>query len=402
MISYEQAIECILKNTRVLADQQALLTDSLGRILKEDIIANIEMPPFNKSAMDGYALKSADIKKIPAKLRCIGLIQAGDSFKKRVSRGECVKIMTGAPIPSGADSVAMVEFTKALGKGVTILKTARKWENIFFKGEDFKRGRVVLRKGVKISPSHIAVIAAVGEKNVKVSPKPKVALLNTGGEIVPLGIKLGKNKIYNSNGPILEALLRSDHIQPIALGVARDNIKELARAIKEGFKADALLVSGGVSMGDYDLVPDVLNGLGARKIFHKVNIKPGKPLFLGVKGKTVVFGIPGNPVSVFLAYLIFVRPAIRKMAGLADYRTEFKEGVIDKEFRAKAGRRNFVLTKILKKSGIYHLTPIAGRSSADTLSLARADGFMVMEQNAGIIKRNSAVKFFTWKAIYGA
>lgn len=399
MISYEQAIKYILKNTHLLADQQVLLLSSLGRILKEDIVSHIEMPPFNKSAMDGYALNSTDIKIIPAKLRCIGLIQAGDSFKKRLKEGECVKIMTGAPIPPGADCVVMVEFTQARGKEVTILRPVHKWENIFFKGEDFKRGQVVLKKGVKISPSHIAILAAVGRKYVKVGPKPQVAVLNTGGEIIPLGKRLGKNQIYNSNGPILEALLRSDHIQPIALGVARDNTRELTSAIKKGLKADVLLISGGVSMGDYDLVPDVLKALGVKKIFHKVNIKPGKPLFFGVKGKTLIFGIPGNPVSNFLAYLIFARPAIKKMSGLKDYQAEFKEGFIEKALRVKTGRRNFVLTKITKNSGVYHLTPVAGRSSADTLSLSQADGFMMLDDGAAVIKNKSRMRFITWKVI---
>lgn len=399
MISYEQAIADILKNTHVLADQQAMLANSLGRILKEDIISGIEMPPFNRSAMDGYALNYADIKKIPAKLSCIGLIQAGDNFKRGLKRGECVKIMTGASIPKNADCVVMVEFTKASGKEITILKAIHKWENIFFKGEDFKRGQTVLEKGIKISPSHIAILAAVGKKYVKVSPKPQVAVLNTGGEIVPLGTKLGANQIYNSNGPILESLLRSDHIQPIALGIARDNTKELTKAIKKGLKADVLLVSGGVSMGDYDLVPEVLRSLGVKKIFHKVNIKPGKPLFFGVKGKTIIFGIPGNPVSNFLAYLIFARPAMRKMMGKANYRTEFKKGVLDRECHVKTGRRNFVLAEIAKKSGVYSLTPIAGRSSADTLSLSCADGFMSPDEKLNVFKKNSRIKFITWKTI---
>lgn len=397
MISYEQAIAHILKNTHVLVDQQVKLCDSPGRILKEDIVSNIEMPPFNRSAMDGYALNCSDIKRIPAKLRSIGLIQAGGSFKKRIKRGECVKIMTGAPIPDGADCVVMVEFTKTRGKEVTILKTTHKWENIFFKGEDFQKGQRVLKKGVKISPSHIAILAAAGRKFVKVSPMPQAAVLNTGGEIVPLGAKLGANQIYNSNGPILEALLDSDHIQPICLGIARDNAKELARAIKKGLSADVLLVSGGVSMGDYDLVPEVLCSLGVKKIFHKVNIKPGKPLFFGIKGKTLIFGIPGNPVSNFLSYLIFARPAIYRMMDLVNYRTEVKEGILDSEFRAKTGRKNFVLAKIFKKSGIYHLMPIASRSSADTLSLSKADGFIMLDEGVTFLKKKSKIRFITWR-----
>lgn len=399
MMTYEQALKDTLKNTHTLPTEKILIEESVGRILKEDIISGIEMPPFDRSAMDGYALNYLDAKKFPIKLKCVGLIQAGDFFKKELKRGECVKIMTGASLPKNTDCVAMVEYTQVSGKEVTILKPVRKGENIFFQGEDFKRGQKVIEKGTIISSSHVAILATLGKKFVKVTGKPRIAVLNTGGEIVQLGNKLGKHKIYNSNGPILQALLKSDGIQPVLLGISKDNEKELSKRIKRGLNADILLVSGGVSMGDYDFVPSVLIRLGVKKIFHKVKIKPGKPIFFGTKNKVIIFGIPGNPVSNFVAYLIFVRPAIQKMMGCHNPCPGFREGITETQFHKKSGRRYFALAKISIKEGRYYLSSVPGRSSADTLALSKADGFVMLDDAATVIKNKSKIQFITWKTI---
>lgn len=397
MIEYEQALKKIAENVSVFPVEQVRIEDAVGRVSGEDVFSGIAMPPFDKSAMDGYALKSSDLKNVPAKLRCIGLIQAGDIFNKKLQRNECVKIMTGAPLPAGADSVIMVEDTLPCGDFVKIIKTVKKGGNVCRRGEDLKRGQKVLAPGTIIFSSHIAVLAAVGRSFVKARALPKVSILNTGGEIAPAGAKLGRNKIYNSNGPMLEALLKSDNLKPVSLGIAKDNLKDLKGAIKEGLKSDMLLISGGVSMGDYDLVPGILNNLGVKRIFHKVNIKPGKPLFFGRKGKTIVFGIPGNPVSNFLAYWVFIRPAVDKMRGYKFCGPLFKEGLSQKEFSSNVGRKHFVLAKAEKKEGQYYLTALPGHGSADILALARADGFMVVDKNLKVIRKNEKVGFITWK-----
>ncbi|MFH0771995.1 MAG: molybdopterin molybdotransferase MoeA [Candidatus Omnitrophota bacterium] len=300
MIEFEEALNIVLKNTDTLPAEQAPVDESTGRIAREDTYSNIEMPPFDKSAVDGYAVNSLDVKRVPARLRRVGLIQAGESFDRRLARGECVKIMTGTPMPKGTDSVVMVEDSRQQGEYVELSRSAEKRENVCFKGEDLQKRQKVLKKGTNISSSHVGILAAIGTPFVRVSCKPRVAILNTGGEIVPLGKKLGKNKIYNSNGPMLSALLKADGIEPCFLGIAKDNVRDLKKEIRRGLDADILLISGGVSMGDYDLIPSVLEGMGIKKIFHKVNIKPGKPLFFGRRQKgTLVFGIPGNPVSNF-------------------------------------------------------------------------------------------------------
>lgn len=399
MIEFEEALSIILKNTDIIPTEEVPVDESMGRVLKEDAYSGIEMPPFDKSAVDGYAVKASDVKRVPARLRCLGLIQAGEAFGRRLARGECVKIMTGAPMPKGADSVVMVEDSRQQGEYVELSGSAEKGENVCFKGEDLKKRQKVLQKGIRISASHVAILATIGMPFVKVNGRPRVAILNTGGEIVPLGEKLGRNKIYNSNGPMLSALLKADGIEPYFLGIAKDNVRDLKKEIGRGLDADVLLISGGVSMGDYDLIPSVLEGMGIKKIFHKVNIKPGKPLFFARRKKTIIFGVPGNPVSNFLAYLIFVRPALNKMTGCRCGKPGFKEGIIETGFHSKAGRRHFVLVKVSKRENRYYLTPVTSHGSADVLALSKADGFMAVGPHTGVIKKRSKVEFITWKKI---
>lgn len=399
MITYEQALESVLKNTPLLSSVETILEESVGRVLSEDIDATTAMPPFDKSLMDGYALNALDARKVPAKLKCLGIIQAGESFHGKVRRGECVKIMTGAPIPKGADTVVIVENSRQMKDSVEIFEAVGPRKNISFKGEYFKRGQRVMEKGRVLSFSDISVLATLGKRFVKTIAKPRVAILNTGGEILALGAKLGKNKIYNSIGPMLEVLLKADGIEFKRLGIARDKTKELKKAIARGLKADVLLISGGVSKGDYDLVPGVLKDLGVRKIFHKVKIKPGKPLFFGIKGRTLIFGVPGNPLPNFLAYFIFVRPAVRKMMGVKACGPSFKEGILKKGFRVKAGRKKFVLAKVEERSGFFYVAPVVDHGSADTMALSRADAFMIVEGDVIDVKKGSKLKFITWKTV---
>lgn len=399
MIAFQEALEAVLKNTQVLAVERVSIEDCVGRVLKEDVASPLEMPPFDKAAVDGYAVRTSDVSGTPCLLKCVDCIEAGKSFLKEVRTGTCVKIMTGAPMPKNTDGVVMVEDTKVLGAFVEILRGARPGENLCRRGEDLKKGRVVLKKDKLLHISDVAILAAVGKRFVKVGGRPFVSVLNTGGEIVPVGRKLGKNKIYNSNGPMLSALLKSDGLEPECLGIVRDKPLELRKSIERGIGSDILLISGGVSMGDYDLVPDVLKNLGVRKIFHTVRMKPGKPLFFGKKNHTLVFGIPGNPVSNFLSYLVFVRSAIRKMAGYKDYRPVFNEGVVEKVFRQRHGRRHFALVKISKKGRLYRLAPVAAHGSADILSLSQSDGFMEVDEDLHVVRKNSKIGFITWKTI---
>lgn len=399
MITWKKALDLILKNTPVLKEEKTDITKATGRILAEDIRSDINMPPFDKSAVDGYALKAEDIKNIPAQLKCIGLISAGDNFNKEVKHNQCVKIMTGAPIPKGANAVMMIEDISFQDSDIKINSKAAKGDNICLLGEDIKQGQLIAQKEILISPSYISLLAAAGKKYVRVRQKPKVAVLNTGGEIIPAGNILPKNKIYNSNGPQLLTLLKTAGLEPVFIGIVKDDFEKLSSAVRQGLKNDILLISGGVSMGDYDLIPKVLKKSGVKEIFHKVKIKPGKPLFFGVKGKTLIFGIPGNPVSNFLVYQIFIRPAIYKMMGYKNSGNIFKQGIPEKDFVAKNDRAHFVLVNIAGKQNNYYLKPLNSHGSADILALANADGFMVIEPAKRYIAKKTLVDFITWKNI---
>ncbi len=399
MLSYEQALQEILRHARRIAARKTPIEDAVGRILAEDIFSRIDMPPFDKSAMDGYALRSFDTTNIPVQLKCLGTIQAGEVFNQSLKPCCCIKIMTGAPIPQGADSVAMVEDTLQHESQVLVKRSVKPGENVCVKAEDIAKGSKLFSKGKLISISDIALLATIGRSFVKTIGSPSVAVLNTGGEIIPVGKKLPQNKIYNSNGPQLCALLRSDGISPHYLGIAKDEPAILKKMISQGLKCDIVLISGGVSMGDYDLVPAILKQMGVTELFHKVNIKPGKPLFFGIKNRKLIFGIPGNPVSNFVAYQIFIRPAIRKMMGTLDCNLEIKTGIIKNEFRQKPGRKHFVLAKVEQSKNVYYVYPLPGHGSADIAALSAADAFMLVDGEIQRIKQNSKVEFITWRKI---
>lgn len=397
MLEFEQARSLILKNASKLETEKVLTDDSVGRFLSENIFSGINMPPYNKSAMDGYALRARDLKSIPTRLKCVGLIQAGRVVRGkafRIKAGECVKIMTGAPVPESCDTVVMVEDTRTRKGYVEILKAVKKSKNICLKGEDIRKGKKVLNRGRIISLQDIALLASVGRQFVKVVKKPRVAVLNTGGEIVAAGNRLGKGEVYNSNGPQLLSLLKSDGINADFLGIAKDKPAELMKAIRIGLEYDVFLISGGVSMGDYDLVPGTLKTLGVKEIFHKVRTKPGKPLFFGRTEKTIVFGIPGNPVSNFLVYQIYVHPALHKMMGRRMSEPGFEFGFAGKAYHQKTGRRHFVMSKISKDDkGRYLVTPMSGHGSADIMTMSRADGFMIVDADVPTVKAGARVQF---------
>ncbi|HAH32151.1 MAG TPA: molybdopterin molybdenumtransferase MoeA [Elusimicrobia bacterium] len=393
MISFEQAIEIVLKHSLPLPAEKTRVENAVGRVLLEDIRSGIDMPPFNKSAVDGYAVRSADLAE-NRELNCAGLIQAGCAFKGGLRRGECVKIMTGAPVPPGADAVVMVECTSERNGLVKFEKGIKKGANIALRGEDIKKGKKIFSRGIVISISHIAALAAVGRSHVKTGALPTVSLVNTGGEIVPPGAKLGKNHIYNSNGPMLSAMLKADGICVTPV-IVPDDAKKMKTAIAKALKCDIALISGGVSMGDYDLVPGVLKSLGVKGLFHKVRVRPGKPMFFGVKGRKLVFGIPGNPVANFMAYLAYVRPAIRKLACFPDYAPQFQTGVCAVKFEPKTPRRALVLSTVRAKTN-YLLAGVTNNGSADILALARADGFTMVKEG-GSIKKKEKARFIAWQ-----
>ena len=292
------------------------LDDALSRVLAGDVASDSDLPPFDRAAMDGYALRAEDVAGAPAALEVVGEVRAGQWPDLTVGPGQAVRIMTGAPVPPGADAVQQVEKTQPLDEfRVTILSAVAEGANVAPRGSEVRAGDVVLARGRVIDPAAIAVLASAGRARVRVARRPVVALLVTGDEIVEVSATPAPGQIRNSNGPAVAAQARLAGAEVRLLGVAPDRQDAIAEALRAGLAADVLVVSGGVSAGDYDLVEPALLELGATFLFTKVAVKPGAPLVFGRRGATLVFGLPGNPVSAQVTFDLFVRPALLKMQG---------------------------------------------------------------------------------------
>ena len=396
MITFEKAFSQVIKHSKKLKAERVAIEKSVGRIIAEDICSDIPMPPFDKSAMDGYAVRGKDIFKVPCELNIIEEIQAGKIPKKKISKGECAVIMTGALIPKGADTVVMVEYTKKVSrnsKTVKICKKTIKGKNICKKGEDVRQGERVIRKGKCINSADVALLASVGKKAVLVYRKPKVSVLATGTELVDKVRKPRMSQIRNSNGPMLMSLLSSLNINAVDLGIAKDTIKDLKTKIKKGLLSDVFILSGGVSLGQYDFVPQILKELRVKNIFHNVALKPGKPLFFGRYKNTLVFGCPGNPVSTLTSFMLLIKMAIRKMMGEEKVKLEIYEGIIDCSFSKRGSRKAFYPVVLEFKGGMYRVVPVAYNGSADIGAIAGASGFMIIEKDVKTLKKGQKVSF---------
>jgi molybdopterin molybdotransferase len=392
MISFFEAKRLILESTEPKAAVEVNCEHAFGMAAVEDVVSDTDIPPFNKSAMDGYAVRSQDVASVPVTLKVVDTIPAGKYFKNGLSGGECVKIMTGAPVPAEMDSVIMVENSKTETDGrVTFFKDCVSGRNICFQGEDVKKGETILKKGTMIKGPEIAILATAGRRRVKVIGKPEVATLSTGSEIVEPGERLPEGKIRNSNGPMLNALLRSLGCETEYLGIAGDETEGLRERIRRGFKKDILLLSGGVSVGDYDLVPEVLRGEGAEIVFHKVRIKPGKPLLFARKDKCLIFGIPGNPVSNYVAFFLYIKPAVQKMIG-AQYERPPVDAIMDIDFYNKSDRLHIVPSRYTIKDGQFHMSPIRLNGSADIIGCSSSNCFALFECGAGPLRKGEKVK----------
>lgn len=396
MISVKEALSTILTNINILGLEKVGILDSLGRVLTEDIIAKRDHPPWDNSAMDGYAVIYDDIKKAskktPAIIGVVGEVPAGRLPTMKIKHGEAVKIMTGAPIPEGADTVVRVEDTELSGGMVSIFKQEERGENIRRRGEDVKSGDLVIERGKKIRPAEIGMMASVGRAFIYVHQKPRVAIISTGDEIADLDEEISPGKIINSNSYALRSLVMETGCIPTLLGIARDNKEDLTRRLKDGLFSDMILISGGVSMGDYDFVRDVLAEMGMEMKFWKVSMKPGQPLAFGtIKGKPV-FGLPGNPVSAMVSFYQFVRPALKKMSGEKALYLKTIEAISDEDLENKHGRTHFIRATIYVKDGIYHTRSTGDQGSGILTSMVKADGLIVIPEESGPKKAGDMVK----------
>jgi len=380
MIPVEEALEIVLREAPALPFEEVALDDALSRVLAEDVASDSDLPPFDRAAMDGYALRAEDVAAAPAALEVIGEVRAGQWPDLTVGSGQAARIMTGAPVPPGATAVQQVEKTQPLDEfRVTILSPVAAGANVAPRGSEVRAGDVVLARGRVIDPAAIAVLASAGKARVRVARRPVVALLVTGDEIVEVSATPALGQIRNSNGPAVAAQARLAGATVRLLGVAPDRQDAIAEALRAGLAADVLVVSGGVSAGDYDLVEPALLELGATFLFTKVAVKPGAPLVFGRRGATLVFGLPGNPVSAQVTFDLFVRPALLKMQGARvvsrpRLTVELLAGV-----KNRSGRKSHVPARVRFEGGRLVARPVHSMGSGDLAAHARANALVVIE-----------------------
>ena len=337
MLSYYQAREQILTAVQPLSVEKVSLLDAAGRAVAEDIIANQPLPLFDNSAMDGYAVRAEDCA-VGTRLPISGYLPAGGTPNCRIEPGTAVKIMTGAPIPPGADVVVPFEETEETPDQVTLQTAVKKGQHIRWQGEDIKPGDRIIETGTLLRPAEISLLASFGMSMIKVHRRVRVAILSTGDELQELDELRFEGGIINSNSWALAAAVREIGAEPLMQGIARDNLESLRAKLSDGLQADVLITSAGVSAGDRDLVREVLEELGVEQQFWKINIRPGKPTAFGLRGTTPVFSLPGNPVSTMITFEEFVRPALLKMMGHKTLLKPLFKAKLQQEVKKKAGR----------------------------------------------------------------
>jgi len=381
-LSFEQARAVIAAEVPQISAAADFVEDvplelAAGRTLAEDIVADRDYPPFRRSARDGFAVRSADIAVPPTRLSVIGETRAGEPSRYRVDAGEAVEIMTGAPGPEGADCVVMVEYTRRTDDDVVIEQSLPSGRNFVARGSESAAGATVLHAGVRLDYSQIALLASVGRCSISVFRQPRVAILSTGDEVVEIGQTPEPFQIRNSNAHSLAAQVRRRGGIPEILPIAPDRLEQTKALVEVGLQADMLLLSGGVSMGKYDLVEDVLADLGAELFFTKVLIQPGKPLVFGRAAGKPFFGLPGNPISTMVTFEIFGSLSLARLAGVADTSLPFTEAVLAEDFRHNPSLTRFLPARLDGEFGQSRVSPVKWQGSGDLASIAKANCFLV-------------------------
>ena len=393
MLSYQQARELVISRTTALSREPQTesipLLAAQGRILAQELAADRDYPPFHRSIRDGYAVRAADTRS-GATLSCIGELKAGDTPSTTVQPGTCIEIMTGAALPDGADAVIMIEHTQRSGDTVTLDRAVSPGQHVVPRGGEQASGKTVLTKGTRLGFAQLGAAAQVGAANVAVFRKPRIAVLSTGDEIVDFTSTPGTFQIRNSNSVSLAAQVTTLHAEPILLGNAKDTHDDLRTKIATGLTADALILSGGVSAGKYDLVEPVLRELGAEFIFDAVAIRPGKPVVFAICQGKPVFGLPGNPVSTMVTFDLFVRPAIEILSGAEPSPLPFLEAILTDRMNEKPGLTHF-LPATLEHGDHPRVTPLRWQGSGDLIAMSRANCLLVIPPDRETINSGDRV-----------
>ena len=395
MISVEAALEKILSHIQPLGFEKVSLLESQGRVIAEDIYASRDIPPLDNSGMDGYAVRYEDIQHAsssqPVRLEIIEDLPAGSVSKKILEKGQAIRIMTGAPIPRAADAVVQVEDTTKEDRFAQIFRAVPLGENIRRAGEDVGKGDRVISKGDLIRPAEVGMLASVGRSFVSVFQRPLVAILCTGEELVDVDGRLDEAKIVSSNSYTLAAQVKDSGAIPIQLGIARDRKEDIEEKLRQGIRADVLISSAGISVGDYDLVKDVLKDLGMEMVFWKVAMKPGKPLAFGTIAGKPAFGLPGNPVSSMVSFEQFVRPSLLKMMGHHQLFRPTIEAILKEDIQKEPGRRHYVRALVSFEKDRYFVTTTGAQGSGILRSMVRANGLVVIPENQEKVRAGEKV-----------
>jgi molybdopterin molybdotransferase len=380
MIPISKAMAIIDRHVSALRPETASLDDAVDRVLAEDIIADNDLPAFDRSQMDGYAVKAKDVFEAPVELKVVGESAAGRGWRGTLKKGEAVRIMTGAPVPEGADAVQKVEETSEADGVVTITKPSERGRYIIMRGKEIKAGGKVLRAGTVITSNMVPTLAAFGYAKVRVARQPKVAVLATGSELVEINRKPKQDQIRNSNSSMLRALLADIGIDATELPIAKDDLASLKKQINDAAKkADVVIITGGVSVGKYDLTKPAFEEIGAKILFDKIELKPGKPTVFAKRKDTLFFGLPGNPVSVAVTFFLFVRKAILLAQNAAN--TDLPTGFAVLESAARGvNPRDSYLPATLATSSDGRLTalPLQWHGSSDFIGFSRCEALIVV------------------------
>lgn len=400
MLAVDEAQDKILSLSELLPTETVELADAVDRVLATDAASDIDSPPYDKALMDGFAIDSRSFEGSGTRLQVTQTVTAGEIPRHALATGQAVRIMTGAMLPKGADAVVMFEQTRVEGDEV-VLETGevRAEQNLLRRATVMRDGEIVLRRGRRLGPMDVGLLGEIGYDPVEVFRRAELAVLATGNELVPTGEKPPAGSIRNSNGPMLASYARACGATPLALGIARDEPADLSQRIERGLAADVLVLSGGVSAGDLDLIPQILREQQVEQVFHGVHLKPGKPLWAGIRrandgGRpTVVLGLPGNPVSSLVCFHLFAAPLLRKMSGEATVKPDRFVGVLQHDWTHRGGRPTYypALARAGEQSIEVNLCPWKG--SADQRSLGDANALVVLPPHAHGFQRGEAVSF---------
>jgi len=400
LVSVDEAKKILAKNfTPTPAGSEVVtLSEAYDRIVAYDVVSRYDIPPFTRSTVDGYAVKASDTfgaeENSPVTLRLRGRVSIGEAPKVRVQKGTLAEIVTGAPIPEGADAVVMVEHTETKGNSVLVRQAVSHSENVMSAGSDIRKGETVLERGAVLSPYEIGALAAIGSVKVEVYKRPKVAIFSTGAEVVELGKPLAPGKIFDINAHALSAAVQECGCEPLNMGIVQDELGPMKTAFQKALKtASMVITSGGVSVGPMDIIPKVLDTLGKPGVIvHGIAIRPGKPTTIGMVNNIPVFSLPGHPASSLMIFHLFVRPTLICMAGREEQEPAKVKAIVSERLFPSRGRRTYVTVTLEKdRGGKIVASPVSTGLSGAITTLSKADGFLIIHENRQFIDKGSLV-----------